>query len=147
MRKIILLISLIILITGIAQSQTNWQQTFTELENRWMSAWKDKNEKVAGEIMADDFTLTSAFLMGKTMNKREWLQLAMSGYDCQSFSFDSVKVRMYNKTAVVDSWYHQQATLNGSDRSGNFVITDVWVKQNNSKWQVVSRHSSLVKPH
>lgn len=128
-----------------AQAQTNWQQTFTDLENRWMNAWKDKDEKVASGIMADDFTLSSAFLKGKTMNKQAWLQLAMSGYNCQSFNFDSIKVRRYNNTAVVDSWYQQQATLNGKDRSGNFLITDVWIKQNDGKWQVVSRHSSLLE--
>ncbi len=86
-------------------AQTNWQQTFTALENRWMNAWKDKDEKIANSILAEDFTLTSAFLMGKTMNKQEWLKLAMSGYDCQSFNFNTLKVRMYNNTAIVDSWY------------------------------------------
>lgn len=129
------------------QSQNNWQQTFTDLENRWMNAWKNKDEKTAREIMADDFTLTSAFLKGKDMNKEEWLALGMkvNGYDCQSFIFDTVQVRMYDNTALVESWYKQQATFNGEERSGNFILTDIWVKQINGNWQVVSRHSSQLE--
>ena len=128
------------------KSSTELEQIFSDLENKWMNAWKNKDEKQAREIMADDFTLTSGFLKGKSMSKEEWLSLGMklNGYDCHSFGFTNFIIRVYGNTALVESLYQQQATLNGEDRSGKFVITDLWVKQMNGQWQVVSRHSSLL---
>jgi hypothetical protein len=44
-------------------------------------------------------------------------------------------VRIYGQTAIVNSWYHQEAKANGNDRNGNFLITDSWINKN-GEWQV-----------
>lgn len=145
MKKLILLITVINLTINMTQAQTIWQQTFTELENSWMNAWKNKDEKTVREIIADDFTLSSSLSTGELMNKEAWIEKALHGYDCQSFNFDTIKVRVYGDTALLNVWYHQEATVNGKDWSGNFLMTDIWTKQKNGKWQVVARHASWLK--
>lgn len=108
-----------------------------------MNAWKNKDEKIANEILPDDFTLTSSLSTGELITKEQWIG-ALSKFDCKSFHFDTIKVRLYGKTAIVNSWYHQEATANGKGWNGNFLMTDVWVKKN-KRWQVVSKHGSWLQ--
>jgi len=120
------------------------EQIFTDLENAWMNAWKNKDIVTARDILADDFTLTSSLSDGQLMTKEQWLG-AISKYDCQSFNFDKIKVRVNGDTAILNIWYHQKATASGKDWNGNFLMTDIWVRQQNDKWQVVARHASWLK--
>ena len=122
--KVILLTfltKLIIMFSSIAfaQNKSTIEQEFLALETKWMNARKSKDEKTARAILADDFTLTSSLSTGALITKEQWIA-ALPKYDCKSFHFDTIKVRLYGKTAIVNSWYHQEATANGKDWNGNF---------------------------
>ena len=117
------------------------EQTFIDLETKWMNAWKNKDEATARQIIADDFTLTSSLSAGDLVDKEGWIDKAIHHYDCKDFKIDKLQARVYDKTAVLNIWFHQNAVANGKDWSGDFLLTDVWV-QRNDNWQVVARHSS-----
>lgn len=117
---------------------------FTDLETRWMNAWKSKDEATCRELLSDDFTLTSSLSSGNLVNKEEWIEKAIFHYDCDEFKIKNLNSRVYNETAVVNILFNQKATANGKDWSGDFLLTDVWVLQNN-QWRVVSRHASWLK--
>jgi len=117
------------------------EQQFFELETNWMNAWKNKDEATARKIIAEDFALTSGLTTGGLVYKEAWIKNAMHGFDCQSFGFDTIRVRMYGNTAVLNIWYHQVATINGKDWSGSSLLTDVWVNRNGA-WQIVARHAT-----
>ena len=117
---------------------------FFDLETRWMTAWKEKDVAAVRKILAEDFTLTSSLSSGVLVNKEEWIE-KLQHYDCKDFRFDKMVVRVYGNTAVVNSSFHQEATANGKDWSGDFLITDVWVKAKED-WQVVARHGSWLQP-
>ena len=119
------------------------EKLFLDLENKWMTAWKDKDLKTVNEILSDDFTLTSSLSTGDLVDKEGWIE-KLQYYDCKDFRFDKIKVRIYDNTSIVNSWFYQNATANGKDWSGNFLMTDVWVKKN-EKWQVVARHASWMQ--
>lgn len=121
--------------------KTKTEQQFFDLETDWMNARKNKDEVKIRKILSDDFALTSGLTTGELVYKETWIDHAMHGFDCQSFGFDSIKVRTYGNTAVLNVWYHQVATINGKDWSGNALPTDVWVKKNEG-WQVVARHAT-----
>src|SRR5258705_1863303 len=123
------------------QNNMKAEQQFLDLETHWMNAWKNKDEVAARKIMSDDFALTSGSTTGELVYKETWIDHAMHGFDCQSFGFDSIKVRTYGNTAVLNVWYHQVATIKRKDWSGNALLTDVWVKKNDD-WQVVARHAT-----
>jgi hypothetical protein len=120
------------------------EQQFIDLENKWMNAWKNKDEATARELVADEFTLTSSLSAGDLMDKENWIDKAMHRYDCHDFQINNLQARVYGATAVLNIWFHQTATANGNDWSGDFLLTDVWV-QKESGWQVVARHSSWLK--
>ena len=119
------------------------EKLFLDLETQWMTAWKNKDVATVRKILADDFTLTSSLSNGSLVNKEDWIA-KLSVYDCTAFRFDKIQVRIYGNTSVVNSWFHQDATANGKDWSGDFLITDVWVK-NSENWQVVTRHGSWLQ--
>ncbi len=119
------------------------EQQFLDLETKWMNAWKNKDEKTCSEILADDFTLTSSLSTGELMTKGQWLA-ALVKYNCTSFHFDKIKVRTYGNTAVVNSWFNQQADISGKEWNGDFLMTDVWVN-NSGNWQVVARHANWLQ--
>jgi len=108
-----------------------------------MTAWKNKDVATVRKILSDDFTLTSSLSSGGLVNKEDWID-KLAIYDCREFRFDKIEVRVYNNTAVVNSWFHQDASANGKDWSGDFLITDVWIMKG-TYWQVVARHASWLQ--
>ena len=119
------------------------EKLFLELETKWMNAWKNKDEKTCRNILADDFTLTSSLSSGGLVDKEGWIA-KLEQYHCQDFRFDKIKVRVYDNTCVVNSWFHQDATANEKDWSGDFLMTDVWVNKN-GEWKVVARHANWLQ--
>ena len=146
MRRIHLLLSLTLLYLNQVQAQTSstMEQTFIRLETEWMNAWKNKDETKARRMMADDFTLTSSLSEGELVDKKTWIQKAIHQYDCKSFKIEKLQVRVYENTAVLNIWFWQDASANGKDWSGKFLLTDIWVK-GKEDWKVVARHSSWLK--
>ena len=108
-------------------------------EKEWMKAWINKDGHAFHSILADDFLLSSA--RGRFMNKQEWISGALGAFTCESFDWKEIRVRIYGRTAVVNAIAHQTAKVGEEDWSGRFLITDVWVLQN-EKWQVVARHGT-----
>ena len=127
-----------------AETKNNKEEMFYDLENRWMNAWKNQDEKTVRELIADDFTLTSSLSQGELMTKEQWIG-ALPNYVCHGFNFDKIKVRLHGNTAILNIWYHQEATVNGKEWNGNFLMTDIWVNQQNDQWQVLARHSTWLK--
>jgi ketosteroid isomerase-like protein len=141
MKAVLVLLALAFSFDAFAQSKKTADQLFTDLETKWMTAWKNKDEAALRKILADDFTLTSSLSTGSLANKEEWVDKALHQYHCKSFVINKLQSRVYDKTAVVNIWFYQSADANGKDWSGNFLLTDVWV-QKNKAWQVVARHAS-----
>jgi ketosteroid isomerase-like protein len=108
----------------------------------WMNAWKAKDTVLLEKILAPEYRLL-AVVNGElvTMNRERWLK-TVPIYVPKSFRYYNFDIRIYGNTAIVQSLFDQEATLNGQDRSGTFQITDVWVK-NKNRWQVVHRHTNL----
>jgi ketosteroid isomerase-like protein len=117
------------------------ERQIVALENEWMDAWLRHDLETCTRILSDDFQLTSALSSGELTDKAGWLRHAGADFQGTSFSFDKTLVRVYGDAAVVNAWYHQKAMARGQDWSGDFLITDVWVRHGDT-WQVVARHSS-----
>ena len=120
------------------------EQLFIDLETEWMNAWINKDEATARKLMADEFTLTSSLSSGDLVDKEDWIEKAIHQYHGKNFRINKLEARVYDNTALLNIWFHQTATANGKDWSGDFLLTDIWVKKNNS-WQVVARHSSWLR--
>jgi hypothetical protein len=120
------------------------KQKFLDFETQWMNAWKNKDEASARKIIADEFTLTSSLTTGDLIDKEEWIEKVLHNFDCKDLRIDKMQARVYDNTAVLNVWLHQEAVVNGKDWNGDFLLTDIWV-QKKENWQVVARHSSWLQ--
>lgn len=127
----------------IPQPISHFEQQFLDLEYEWMNAWKNKDEKLAREIIADDFTLTSSLTNGELMDKEGWIE-ALGYNELKNLDIRNINVNQYGTVVVANCWYTMEATNKGNDWSGDFVITDVWV-DNGKRWQVVKRHATWLQ--
>ena len=121
------------------------EKTKKELEQLswdWMNAWKAKDMVVLEKMLAPEYRLL-ALINGElvSINREKWLK-TVPMYIPKGFRYYDFDIRLYGNTAIVQSMFDQEATLQGQDRSGTFQITDIWVKNKND-WQVVHRHTNL----
>ncbi len=117
------------------------EQELVKMENEWARAWQLPDPGALENILGDDFTLTSSSSKGEITNKRQYIDSTLKLVRGDGFSFEKLNVRIYGDTAVINAQFQQTATFAGHDWSGDFLITDVWVKRG-GRWQVVARHAS-----
>lgn len=111
------------------------------LQDEWMAAWLRGDGDRLAEIIADEFTLTSA-RSDQLVDKQRWLALATSGRVVgKSFEYRDFVVNVFGDAAVVKSRMDQVASVDGKPWNETFMLTDVWVRRA-GRWQVVARHSS-----
>ena len=116
---------------------TTTAQELIDREREWMEAGQRKDMAALERIVGADFVYTASG-QGRWPRER-WLE-TVAVYDLEGFAFLDVDVRLYGDAAVVLSRYEQEATVAGARRSGEFLITDVWVRGEGG-WQVVARAS------
>ncbi|MCA1615558.1 MAG: nuclear transport factor 2 family protein [Acidobacteria bacterium] len=111
------------------------------LEGRWMEAIKAQDGAALDRILADDFTFVGDQSVAASLDRSAYTASALKDWKLTSYSFDSLTVRVYGDTAVVSGVFKQQAAASGKQWSGDFLVTDVWIKQGR-RWRVVTRHLS-----
>lgn len=124
------------------------EQQIIDLEKRWADALKRRDEAQMEEFLADSYFLAVG-VQGQpvvVVPRKNWLE-NLKFYKIESLSIDDIKVNVYGDTAVVMMMWTQKAAVgkDGIDRSAQFVLTDIWVKQKNG-WRVAERHSSRPEP-
>ena len=116
------------------------EQELVKMENEWRRRGSCRSGRLEN-IVADDFTLISSLSKGEVTNKRQYIDSTLKLVRGDGYSFERMTVRIYGDTAVINAQFQQNATFAGHDSSGEFLLTDVWVKRN-GRWQVVARHAS-----
>src|SRR5205823_5673387 len=115
-------------------------QEFSHLYNEWMEAVRRHDLASLDQVLADDYVYTASG-QGR-VDRQSWLKMVQV-YDLRSFEFRQLDVRIYGDVALVLCDYRQTGTVGGEARTGNFLITDIWV-QRDGRWQVAARSSILV---
>ena len=122
-------------------------QEIIELEKKWNSGIQRQDLAQMEQFLADGYFLAGG-RQGQPLQivpRKDWLE-NLKFYKIESFNIDEIKVNVYGKTAVILMLYTQKAMVGRTprDRSGQFMITDIWVKQKNG-WRVAERHSIRVE--
>jgi ketosteroid isomerase-like protein len=112
-------------------------QEFRSLYQAWMGAVQRRDMATLERILGADYIYTAS---GQGRKARQgWLE-TVAVYDIQAFDFPRIDVRRYGDVAVVLCDYRQTGAVHGEARSGEFLITDAWVRRD-GRWQVVARSS------
>lgn len=112
------------------------------LEREWAAAFQAKDVTALQNLMADGYALIIAVegMPLQVLPRNAWLE-RLNDYEVNSASIDHIHVRIYGDVAVVVMLWRQEARLAGRDRSGQLMLTDIWVQQE-GEWRLAERHSS-----
>ncbi len=134
--------------TGSAKQAGAAEQQIIELEKRWNNAIQSQDLTQMGQFLADSYFLAVG-IQGQPLQivpRERWLE-NLQFYKIHSHTIDDIKVHVYGDTAVALMLFTQKATVGRTptDRSAQFLLTDIWVKQKDG-WRVAERHSSRPEP-
>lgn len=111
-------------------------------EAQWNACILRRDIECAGSFLAEDYSLMIA-IEGQPLVKvpRDlWLK-NLAGYYIETMSIDEMHISVYGNTAVATLRYSQKAHTAGTrDITGNFMLTDVWIKTAKG-WKIAERHS------
>jgi ketosteroid isomerase-like protein len=113
-----------------------------EMERQWAAAFQRKDIAGLQRLMADGYALIIAVegLPLQIVPRDAWLE-SLDAYEIDEVGIDQVYVRVYEGVAVVALLWRQKARLRGQDRSAQFALVDIWVRQDGG-WRIAERHSS-----
>ena len=120
------------------------EQEVVEAEKRWNAAIQKQDLPQMSTFLAESYFLAVA-VQGRPLQivpRERWLE-NLKSYRIHSYNIDDMKVGVYGDVAVVLMLITQNATVGQPprDRSAQFLITDIWVRQKDG-WRVTERHSS-----
>jgi hypothetical protein len=115
------------------------------LERRFMEATQRRDTEFIERHLGEEFTLTTGRPGAEVRGRSEWLEVTGGSYVIDSFDFEELDVRVYGHVAVVASRYRQEARMGDLERSGSYVMTDVWIRRK-GRWQLVCRHATALDP-
>jgi len=117
-----------------------------DLTQQWTRAFQTRDIERLKQLITDDYSVMIGAEGQQILRveREPWLKVAPE-YETVSGSIDDIAVRVYGDTAVVWMLYTQVARIQGNDRSGQFVLNDVWVKQGN-EWRMSARLSRRPDP-
>ena len=155
MKRILPLIA-VVFVASLLHGQTNNPQTASRgepikveveqelqaLEQTWADAVKHQDVGKIDRIQAEEYVFTDP--AGRLWTKARALETVKSGgLAIDSFELSDVKIRLYDKTAVVTLRVVWNGQSNGVDISGPQRMTDVFVKRD-GRWQCVASQATCI---
>ena len=121
------------------------EQEIIRLTHEWMDAVARRDSAALDGIIAGDFLISGWLPDGGLADKKLYIEDCLRPVEVEqaSYSYDRWKVRVYDDTAVVNCILHCQALVAAQEWGGDFLLTDVWIKEG-GHWRVVTRHSSPI---
>lgn len=116
------------------------EQELMKLEREWMEAASKHDRAALGRILADDFKAIDE--QGNVINKANYIEDDM-GLKVDSYSFNDVATQVYGDSAIITYRLSFKGSHKGTDISGDYRQTNVWVKRD-GRWQAVALHLSRI---
>ncbi len=95
-------------------------------------------------VLDDDFALVLVQPAPAVMPRSRWLEV-LPDYVVDAYDVEEAHVDVDGDTAAVLQRVRMTATVLGQDRSGVFVMSDIW-RRGPDGWRVWRRHSSRSRP-
>jgi len=114
-----------------------------EALDRWTDAIVRRDRAAADDLLADGFVLTSAGGVAPQVSREAWLD-TLQHIETRSLRTDVLAERIFGEVAAVVSRLHWDARLGERDLSGEYAVTDVFVRDESGWhpwWRVSTRLS------
>ena len=111
-----------------------------ERSRGWDRALRERAVDAVQDFLHEDYALVLVHPAKAVMGREQWLAL-LPDYVISSWDIREQVIDVDGDTAAVLQRVDMNASVLGQDRSGTFVITDVW-RRVDGRWRVWRRHSS-----
>lgn len=115
------------------------------LEHRWLSAVQKRDMSTLEEILAADFILLAGRRGRELRSRTEYMEVIRTVYVVWSYELEPLDVRIYKTTAIVGSRYSQKGRMADLDRTGDYLMSDVFMRIDRG-WRAVLRHLTPLPP-
>lgn len=112
----------------------------TAAMDRFQHAVEERDRAGASEVLDADYALVLVQPARAAMPLDRWLEV-LPDYVVHEYECEEIVVDVADAIAVVLHRDRMKATVFGQDRSGTFVITDVW-RRTDDRWRLWRRHST-----
>lgn len=107
---------------------------------RFQACITNRDRAEAEAVLDDDYALVLVYPSKAVMPRERWLEV-LADYVVHDYAARDEVLDVSGDIAVVLHRDEMTATVLGEDRSGTFVITDVWKKRGDA-WRIWRRHST-----
>ena len=111
-----------------------------DARGRFQRAIETRDKAMADGVLHADYALVLMLPAKAVIPRPRWLDV-LPDYVVHDYAVEDEAADVDDDLAVVLHRDRMQATVLGEDRSGTFIITDVWRKGNDG-WRVWRRHST-----
>lgn len=121
------------------------EQIISQIEQDWGVALMKHDVAAIDQIVSPDWMMTDpeGALADKTQTDAD---LKSGVLTIESFKIDDLKVHVDGDTAVVFGLETEKSSYKGTDSSGQYRFTDVFVKRN-GVWKAIATHVTKVVKH
>lgn len=106
----------------------------------WQRAIEARDVEAAAEFLAADYALVVTHPEPAVLPRAAWLGM-LPDYDVRAYEIQHRSVELRPGLAVVTQRVDMTAVVNGADRSGLFVLVDLWIEEGGA-WRVWRRFST-----
>ena len=99
-----------------------------------------RDRALAERVLDDEYQLVLVVASPATMPRERWLAV-LPDYVVHEYAVEEQSVDVDADVAAVMHRVRMRATVLGADRSGTFVITDIW-RHRADGWRIWRRHST-----
>ena len=107
----------------------------------WQAAIEARDTRGVADYLHDDYALVLVVPRPVLMLRVDWLRL-LPDYVVHGYEIHEQIVHVTADNAAILTSATQHATVLGADRSGRFVLSDFWLRDDGGKWRVWRRHST-----
>ena len=108
--------------------------------DRWQHAIEARDAEDAAQYLAGDYALVILQPQAVVVRRDEWLSM-LPDYVVTGYSVEERIVETGDGLCTVFQRVDQTALVKGVERSGIFILVDVWVPEGDA-WRVWRRHST-----
>jgi ketosteroid isomerase-like protein len=116
------------------------EQELLERWRGWQASIEARDVAAASGYLADDYALELVQPERAVVPRDAWLRL-LPDYVVSAYAIDEQIVDVSGDTGLILHRARQEASVMGADRSGTFVLSDIW-RRTDGTWRVWRRHST-----
>jgi len=109
--------------------------------SQWQAALEARDLDAIGDYLHPGYALVLVIPGPVTVHRDEWLR-TLPDYVVHSYDIHQQTIDVIGDVATVMTSATQHATALGVDRSGGFIVSDIWLRGEDGSWRVWRRHST-----